>query len=340
MPAPPFVQADLSNDPLPRSRLWMYEQMLRIRMVEERIVALYPEQEMRCPTHLSIGQEAPPTGISAHLRTADLVFSGHRSHGHYIAKGGNLRRMLAELYGRVTGCARGKGGSQHLIDTECGFMGAAPILASTISVGVGAAWGAVMAGEKRVVVVYFGDGATEEGSFHEAMNFAGVKRLPVVFVCENNLYSVHSALDIRQPNRSIAELGRAHGVASAEGDGNDADVVSRLAAEAVARAKDGGGATIIELMTYRFLEHCGPNDDISLNYRTAEEVASWRARDPVETYRVRLVEEGVLGTQMDIAIRAKISAEIEDAVTFAKASPYPDVAELYEHVFPPVRAAV
>jgi TPP-dependent pyruvate/acetoin dehydrogenase alpha subunit len=318
----------------------MYEQMLRIRMVEERIVALYPEQEMRCPTHLSIGQEAPPTGISAHLRTADLVFSGHRSHGHYIAKGGNLRRMLAELYGRVTGCARGKGGSQHLIDTECGFMGAAPILASTISVGVGAAWGAVMAGEKRVVVVYFGDGATEEGSFHEAMNFAGVKRLPVVFVCENNLYSVHSALDIRQPNRSIAELGRAHGVASAEGDGNDADVVSRLAAEAVARAKDGGGATIIELMTYRFLEHCGPNDDISLNYRTAEEVASWRARDPVETYRVRLVEEGVLGTQMDIAIRAKISAEIEDAVTFAKASPYPDVAELYEHVFPPVRAAV
>jgi pyruvate dehydrogenase E1 component alpha subunit len=318
----------------------MYEQMLRIRMVEERIVALYPEQEMRCPTHLSIGQEAPPTGISAHLRTADLVFSGHRSHGHYIAKGGNLRRMLAELYGRVTGCARGKGGSQHLIDTECGFMGAAPILASTISVGVGAAWGAVMAGEKRVVVVYFGDGATEEGSFHEAMNFAGVKRLPVVFVCENNLYSVHSALDIRQPNRSIAELGRAHGVASAEGDGNDADIVSRLAAEAVARAKDGGGATIIELMTYRFLEHCGPNDDISLNYRTAEEVASWRARDPVETYRVRLVEEGVLGTQMDIAIHAKISAEIEDAVTFAKASPYPDVAELYEHVFPPVRAAV
>lgn len=314
--------------------------MLRIRLVEERIVALYPEQEMRCPTHLSIGQEAPPTGISAHLRTADLVFSGHRSHGHYIAKGGNLRRMLAELYGRVTGCARGKGGSQHLIDTECGFMGAAPILASTISVGVGAAWGAVMSGENRVVVVYFGDGATEEGSFHEAMNFAGVKRLPVVFVCENNLYSVHSALDIRQPNRSIAELGRAHGVASSEGDGNDADVVSRLAAEAVARAKDGGGATIIELMTYRFLEHCGPNDDVSLNYRKAEEVASWRARDPVETYRVRLAEEGVLGAQMDATIRAKISAEIDDAVTFAKASPYPDVAELYEHVFPPVQAAV
>ena len=313
--------------------------MLRIRMVEERIAALYPEQEMRCPTHLSVGQEGPPAGVSAHLRIADLVFSGHRCHGHYLAKGGSLRRMFAELYGRVTGCARGKGGSQHLIDVECGFMGAAPILASTISVGVGAAWGAVMSGEKRVVVVYFGDGATEEGSFHEAMNFAGVKRLPVVFVCENNLYSVHSALDIRQPNRSIAELGHAHGIASAKGDGNDVDVVSRLMAEAVARAKDGGGATIIEFMTYRWLEHCGPNDDTSLNYRTAEEVAAWKARDPVETYRVRLVDAGLLGTQMDTAIRVKISSEIDDAVAFAKSSPYPDAAELYEHVFPPVRAA-
>lgn len=311
--------------------------MLRIRLVEEKIVALYPEQEMRCPTHLSIGQEAPPTGVSAHLQVADLVFSGHRSHGHYIAKGGNLRRMLAELYGRVTGCARGKGGSQHLIDTECGFMGAAPILASTISVGVGAAWGAVMAGENRVVVVYFGDGATEEGSFHEAMNFAGVKRLPVVFVCENNLYSVHSALDVRQPKRSIAELGYAHGIASLKGDGNDVDIVSRLAAEAVDRARGGAGATIIELMTYRWLEHCGPNDDVALNYRSAQEVEEWRARDPVETYRVRLANENVLDASLDAAIHEKISAEIDDAVAFAKASPYPDSAELHEHVFPPIR---
>lgn len=308
-------------------------------MVEQRIVALYPEQEMRCPTHLSMGQEGPPTGVSAYLRTADLVFSGHRSHGPYIAKGGNLRRMFAELYGRVTGCARGKGGSQHLIDIECGFMGAAPILGSTIAVGVGAAWGAVMAGEKRVVVVFFGDGATEEGSFHEAMNFAGLKRLPVVFVCENNLYSVHSALDVRQPNRSIADMGHAHGIACAKGDGNDVDVVLRLSAEAIARARDGGGATIIEFVTYRWLEHVGPNDDISLNYRTAEEVAAWKARDPVETYRARLVEEGVLGTQMDAAMRAKISAEIDDAVAFAKSSPYPDVSELYDHVFPPAKAA-
>lgn len=308
-------------------------------MVEEAIVALYPQQEMRCPTHLSVGQEAPAVGVSAHLATSDLAFGGHRSHAHYLAKGGNLRAMLAELYGKVTGCARGKGGSQHLIDTPCGFMGAAPILSSTISVGVGAAWGALLENRKRVVVVYFGDGATEEGNFHEAMNFAGVKRLPVIFVCENNLYSVHSALDVRQPDRPIADLGKAHGVAALKGDGNDVDVVSRLAAEAIDRARNGGGATIVELMTYRFLEHCGPNTDANLKYRTDEEVAEWKSRDPVSTFRQRLSAEGSWDDARDAQLRARISAEIEEAVQFAKSSPFPEVGELYEHVYPPARAA-
>lgn len=307
-------------------------------MVEEKIVALYPEQEMRCPTHLSIGQEATAVGVSAQLKTSDLVFSGHRSHAHYLAKGGNLKSMLAELYGKVTGCARGKGGSQHLIDTACGFMGAAPILASTISVGVGAGWAAQMEGNGRVVVVYFGDGATEEGSFHEAMNFAGVKKLPVIFICENNLYSVHSALDIRQPNRPIAELGKAHGVTGVQGDGNDADVVSRLAGEAAERARAGGGATIIELMTYRWLEHCGPNEDTNLRYRPDEEVSEWRARDPVESYRKRLIGEGMWNDAKEAAMQSRLSQEIDEAVAFAKLSPFPDAVELYEHVYPPVRA--
>ena len=317
----------------------MYEQLVRIRMVEEAIVALYPQQEMRCPTHLSVGQEAPAVGISAHLATSDLVFGGHRSHAHYLAKGGNLKAMLAELYGKVTGCARGKGGSQHLIDTPCGFMGAAPILSSTISVGVGAAWGALLEDRKRVVVVYFGDGATEEGNFHEAMNFAGVKRLPVIFVCENNLYSVHSALDVRQPDRPIADLGKAHGVAALKGDGNDVEVVSRLAAEAIGRARNGGGATIVELMTYRFLEHCGPNTDSNLKYRTDAEVAEWKSRDPVSTFRRRLTGEGIWDDARDAELRARISAEIEEAVDFAKSSPFPEAGELYEHVYPPARAA-
>lgn len=247
--------------------------------------------------------------------------------------------MIAELYGRVTGCARGKGGSQHLIDLECGFMGSAPILASTIAVGVGAAWGAMMAGEARVVVVYFGDGATEEGSFHEAMNFAGLKRLPVIFVCENNLYSVNSSLSVRQPERPIAELGRAHGIACMRGDGNDVDVVSRLAAEAVEKARGGGGATLVELATYRWLEHCGPNDDISLNYRSAEELAAWKARDPVETFRLRLFDEGILDADGEADIREGIATAIDDAFSFAKKSAFPDAIELYEHVFPPAGIA-
>lgn len=314
--------------------LSMFAGMIRVRMVEDAIAALYPEQEMRCPTHLCIGQEAPPVGVSAHLNKSDLVFSGHRSHGHYLAKGGDLRAMFAELYGRVTGCARGKGGSQHLIDIACGFMGSAPILASTISVAVGAAWGAVMSREQRVVVAYCGDGATEEGSFHEALNFAGVKRLPVLFVCENNLYSVHSLLNVRQPHRSIASLGDAHGVACLSGDGNDVEQVHQLAWQAVQRARQGKGATILELATYRWREHCGPNEDTHLGYRSAEELAYWKSRDPIEQARARLIENGTLTPALESALQVQFLAEIDEAVRFAKASAYPAVEELYEHVLP------
>ena len=325
------------REPVPEAsvRLAMYRQMLRIRLIEEEIARRYAEQEMRCPTHLCIGQEAPPVGVSAHLRVDDLIFSGHRSHGHYLAKGGDLRAMIAELYGRATGCADGKGGSQHLIDLACGFMGSAPILASTISVGVGAAWGISMAGEDRVVVVYFGDGATEEGTFHEAMNFAGLRRLPVIFVCENNLYSVHSTLGVRQPARPISALGPAHGVAALAGFGNDVDGVYRLAEEAVDRARAGGGPTLIELATYRWMEHCGPNDDIVLNYRTADELASWKLRDPVATYATSLGRDGVMSAAEQAVLHQEIVSEVEDAFAFAKASPFPETSELMTHVFPP-----
>lgn len=326
------------HDPAPiaaETRLSMYRQMLRIRRIEEAIARHYPEQEMRCPTHLCIGQEAPPVGVSAHLKPEDLVFSGHRSHGHYLAKGGDLNAMMAELYGRATGCARGYGGSQHLVDLECGFMGSAPILASTISVGVGAAWGARMNRENRVVVVYFGDGATEEGAFHEAMNFAGTHRLPVVFICENNLYSVHSALDIRQPaGRSIHELAVAHGMPGMAGDGNDVEQVHHLTGQAIKRAHAGDGPTLIEFATYRWMEHCGPNDDIGLNYRSAEELADWQSRDPVARYRETLVQDGVLTPAVHEGYESEIAAEIEESVAFAKTSAFPDPAALAQFVFP------
>lgn len=317
----------------PSFLLSLYTTMLRIRMVEEAIVERYPEQEMRCPTHLCIGQEAPPAGVSAHLVRRDLVFSGHRSHGHFLAKGGDLRAMFAELYGRVTGCARGKGGSQHLVDLANGFVSSAPILASTIPVAAGAAWGAVMAGEDRVVVAYLGDGATEEGAFHEALNFAGAKRLPIIFVCENNLYSVHTALEARQPNRPIAALGAANGMASATGDGNDVEEVSSLAKAAVERARGGGGPTLLELFTYRWKEHCGPASDIGLGYRSEAELATWMARDPLIKARRRLVAGGELDDASDEDLRREISAEIEDAIEFARQSPFPEPAELHRHLY-------
>ena len=313
----------------------MYREALRIRLVEEEIVERYGEQEMRCPTHICIGQEAPPVGVSAHLKRSDYVFSAHRSHGHYLAKGGDLGAMIAELYGRATGCAAGKGGSQHLIDMEAGFLGSAPILASTISVGVGAAWAARRRGEDRVVVIYFGDGATEEGAFHEALNFAGVNRLPVVFVCENNLYSVHSPLGIRQPaHRTVKDIGPVHGVEALSGDGNDIDLAWRLGRYAVERARSGANPVLLEFFTYRWKEHCGPFEDGHLGYRSETEIAEWREKCPVSTYRRRLEQEQALSSALADEMRADIAKEVGDAFTFARNSAYPDVSELGRFVFP------
>ena len=328
--------ASKSNDrPDGALRLAMFRQMVRIRAVEERIGDLYPEQEIRCPTHLCIGQEAPPVGVSAHLQHDDMVFSAHRSHGHYLAKGGDLKAMMAELYGKVTGCALGKGGSQHLVDLEAGFMGSAPILASTISVGVGATWGRRTLGRDCVTAIYFGDGATEEGTFHEAVNFAAVEKLPVIFVCENNLYSVHATMEVRQPaNRTLTQLLRGHGLYSLSGNGNDVEDVWRMAGDVVGRARAGGGPAFLELFTYRFREHVGPNLDLDLKYRSVEEFDAWMKKDPVATYRARLEEEGALSkVQMD-EMTASITAEVDEAVAFAKSSPFPPAEMMAQHVYP------
>ena len=316
------------------TRVSMLREMIRIRIVEEEIVRRYGEQEMRCPTHICIGQEAPPVGVSAHLKTNDAVFSAHRSHGHYLAKKADLKAMIAELYGRESGCARGMGGSQHLVDLEAGFMGSAPILASTISVGVGMAWAAKRKGEDRVCVIYFGDGATEEGSFHESLNFAGVNKLPVVFVCENNLYSVHTPLEIRQPDRLITELAGVHGMSGAHDDGNDVDAVWALSQGAVQRARNGGGPTLLEFSTYRWKEHCGPGEDQALGYRSEEEVAQWVKQCPVASYEQRLISEGLIDLAGISRIREEIDAEVKEAFEFATSSAYPPPQALDRFVFP------
>ncbi|MCW4117005.1 thiamine pyrophosphate-dependent dehydrogenase E1 component subunit alpha [Aurantimonas sp. MSK8Z-1] len=320
--------------PEPATRSAMLQEMMRIRRVEEEIIRRYGEQEMRCPTHICIGQEAPPVGVSAHLRRSDLVFSAHRSHGHYLAKGASLNGMIAELYGRESGCALGKGGSQHLIDLEAGFMGSAPILASTISVAVGAAWAAKRRCDPTVTVVYFGDGATEEGAFHEALNFAGVNRLPIVFVCENNLYSVHTPLDVRQPPRSIHSLAAAHGMTGGFADGNDADAVWRLGEAAVDAARNGEGPWLLEFSTYRWREHCGPETDDRLGYRTLEEINDWATRCPLLTYEARLKEEGVVTAAQVEAMRTEIEAEVEEAFRLARAAAFPPAEALSQFVYP------
>ncbi|MBI4283916.1 MAG: thiamine pyrophosphate-dependent dehydrogenase E1 component subunit alpha [Chloroflexi bacterium] len=308
--------------------------MLRIRKVEERIAELYPEQEMRCPVHLCIGQEAVAAGVCANLSRNDYVLSNHRSHSHYLAKGGDLKAMIAELYGKATGCSQGKGGSMHLVDLSVGFLGATPIVGSTIPIAVGTALGSVMRGEKRVTVIFFGDAAAEEGAFHESLNFAALKRLPVVFVCENNLYSVYSPLSVRQPEgREIFELAKGQGVESYQGDGNDVTEVYALAKQAIDKARQGSGPTFLEFKTYRWREHCGPYYDNDLGYRTEGEFQEWQERCPVDTLKERLLGDGLI-SQKDIdGLGNKLQAEVDEAIVFAKESPFPQPEELVKHLY-------
>ena len=314
----------------------LFFELLRIRLIEERIADRYAEQQMRCPLHFSIGQEAIPVGVCAALAPEDYVMSGHRCHADYLAKGGDLKRMLAELYGRATGCCQGKGGSMHLVDRAIGYLGATPIVGSTIAIAVGVAFGSVLRGDPRIAVTFFGEGATEEGVFYESLNFAALKRLPVLFICENNLYSVYSPLAVRQPPaRDVCQIAKAEGVESARGDGNDVLDVVRLAEQAVRRAREGGGPTLLELSTYRWREHCGPNYDNDFGYRSEAEFQEWKRRCPVAAYQARLLEEGLLTTAEIQAMTATVEEELADAFAFAQASPMPTPDQLMRHVYAP-----
>ncbi len=295
--------------------------MLRIRMVEEQIAARYPEQQMRCPVHLSIGQEAPSAAFSKVAERGDLAVSTHRGHAHYLAKGGNLNRMIAELYGKETGCSRGVGGSMHLIDTNAGFMGTSAIVGNSIPVGVGLALALQTKGIQQAACVFFGDGATEEGSFYESLNFAALRQLPVLFLCENNQYSVYTALDQRQPpDRRIVEVSRSLGVKSFEVDGHSATESYRVLTDVLPRVRAGGGPALIEFSTHRYLEHCGPNDDEHLGYRQPGELSVWRDRDPIDS----LIRDSGATHEIVTEMRGLIAQEIDEAFEFAKVSRFPD----------------
>lgn len=302
----------------------LYQTMLRIRLTDEKIAELYPRQEMRCPVHLSIGQEAVASGVCAHLSKEDYCVSSHRAHAHYLAKGGSLKAMIAELYGRQTGCCQGKGGSMHLIDLSVGMLGAVPIVGSTIPIGVGAAFGTVLRGSPKLVVVFLGDGAMEEGAFHESANFAALKKLPVLFVCENNFFSVYSPLEVRQPaNREIVEVAKAYGMKEWQGDGNDVEEVYRITGEALKEVRSGCGPAFLEFKTYRWREHCGPAYDNDLGYRSPREFEEWRRRCPVKNFEEKLLRERILNTAAIQKMKEAILTELDQAFQFAWESPYP-----------------
>jgi pyruvate dehydrogenase E1 component alpha subunit len=305
-------------------------QMMRIRAVEEDISGRYSEQVMRCPTHLSIGQEAVASAAGLVLNNNDYAVSTHRGHAHYLGKGGNLKAMLSEIYGKETGCSRGRGGSMHLIDTSVGFMGTTAIVGNSIPIGVGLGLSCKLDGGNQVACIFLGDGAVEEGVFYEAVNFSAVKKLPVLFICENNLYSVYSPLHVRQPKgRNIFEMVEAIGVTSSSGNGNDALETYNLIDNSVSCIREGSGPQFIELSTYRWREHCGPNYDNDLEYRSEDEFLKWKDIDPIATLYSDLIDRGVINEQDQESAKRKIADEIKDAFKFAEDSPFPDASEAY-----------
>lgn len=305
-----------------------------IRHTELEIARRYPQGKMRCPTHLSVGQECTPAVLSVLLDQQDLAVSTHRSHAHYLGKGGDLPRMIAEIYGKVTGCSKGRGGSMHLIDLEVGFMGSTAIVGNTIPIGVGLALAKQVKQEPGIAVVYLGDGAIEEGVFYEAANFAAVRNLPVLFVCENNLYSVYSSLTQRQPNgRAINQLAQSIGLHSASTDGNSVYDAFHHLSQMVEFVSTGKGPGFIELSTYRWLEHCGPHYDNDIGYRSEAEFLEWQKKDPIHLFQQQMLNNNLCQAQTFDDLEKSVLEHIRYAFDFAEQSEFPQSDDAYTDVF-------
>lgn len=312
----------------------MLFQLKRIRAVEETIAKKYSEGKMRCPTHLCTGQEAIAVGVCAALRNDDFVVSTHRSHGHYLAKGGDLKKMLAEIYGKATGCSGGKGGSMHLIDESVGFMGSTSIVGGTIPIGTGLGLSIKLNGTDQVSCVFFGDGATEEGVFYESLNFAVLKGLPLLYICENNFYSVYSPLHVRQPSgRNIFEMARCFGIESSKGDGNDVIDVYSIVSQSVDYIRTQGKPIFLEFTTYRWHEHCGPNFDNDIGYRTCEEYLWWRGKDPIALLINNIKNNNEIGDPEIKNIEKIITEEVNEAFHFAEISQFPHSEDAFTQLF-------
>lgn len=309
----------------------IYRSLYRIRRVEEEIARVYPTDKIKSPVHLSIGQEAVAVGVCQALRPDDIVFCSYRSHAAYLAKGGDLKQMIAELYGKVAGCAKGKGGSMHLVDVSHGVMGASAVVGTWIPQAVGYAYAVKLIQKDLIVVCFFGDGATDEGVFYESLNFAALKKLPVIFICENNSYAIHTHQLRRQSNPNIYERARVFGMPAERIEDDVLRIYERVSV--AVRALSGGepGPFFFECMTYRWKEHVGPNDDFHLGYRTREEAEPWFKNDQVKRLG------GMIDARQRERIEQEVETEIRAAFDFAEESPFPDGVELFTDVFKEAR---
>jgi len=314
----------------------LYQTMLRIRTCEESLVDPILKGDVKCPVHLYSGEEAIATGVCAALSRSDYVFGNHRSHGHFIAKGGNMKALIAEIYGKETGCAQGRGGSMHLIDPENGMMGAAPIVAGTISLAVGSALASKIRNDHRISVSFFGDGATGEGVLYESLNFASLQNLPVIFVCENNLYATHMPIRECRISDSISDIGKPCNISSYRIDGNNVLEVYATSKIAVEHCKNNHGPIFMECLTYRSRGHVGPDDNIQgehTDIRPEEEIIEWKKKDPIITFEKYLLNHDHVSKSELNTIRENIDKEIEDAYSFALNSLFPQPKDLTKYVF-------
>ena len=315
-------------------KIKLYYEMLRIRKIESTIASNYSDWEMRCPIHLSIGQEAIAVGICQNLRQKDKIVTAHRSHAHYLAKGGSLKKMMAELYGKVSGCAKGLGGSMHLIDLKAGVFAAVPIVGSTIPIGTGIAWANKLKKKSELVVAFFGDGASEEGVFFESLDFASLHNLPILFICENNEYSVYSHILNRQSKkRDISKIARSFGIESYRIDGNQVENIFLKIKKIIQKIKRKPKPYLIELKTFRQLEHCGPSNDDNLGYRNQKYLKFWKKKCPILLYESYLEKNNYLTKLDKLRIKKKIKNEISNSFNFAKKSNFPKKSILKKFIY-------
>jgi pyruvate dehydrogenase E1 component alpha subunit len=323
MTTPLPEQADPTHTDITR----LYRQLYRIRHVEEEIARIYPTDKIKSPVHLSIGQEAVAVGVCDVLRHEDIVSGTYRGHAVYLAKGGDLNALMAELYGKSDGCAAGKGGSMHLIDMAHNILGTSAVVGTTIPVAVGHALAIKRRGQDRAIAAFLGDGATEEGAFYESINFAALKKLPILFVCENNGYAIHQPIEARWANADLCERVRSFGLPAHRIDSGDVLEIRSAAQSALRRIRAGGGPEFLECKTYRWRGHVGPEEDFDAGYRNQHEAESWIESDQV----ARLAE--MIGPVERERIDHEVVRAVVDAIAFAEASPVPEPAELYADVF-------